>query len=274
MPADEIIKGDSTFTEQPITRITKPGEPVRTKHTFIGPQVGADSFEEYLLNNYNALNLTTQKGTPCVIEFETTDEGLAGEDPSLRVLTEVSWSLEWERELKDIRGHGYFYMSGTSYEIMERIDAAIKKGNARLTDWDAVAAYGHMNDYMKCRLLGINSFILYAPVIRATLTMGRYTNLRVPSASVGKVVAWSDIKLPFPAGEAMTPSVGGIDQPKIHEAIMGGTFQDTLVNEWLVSPIKRDYTRNPQRYNMSFEWLGATAWTKALYDGGTGYPPS
>lgn len=269
----ERILGDNTFTEQPVKRVTAVGSPVRTIRTFIGPQAQADSFETSLKSQYSVLNMNTQKGAPCVIELET-DETPDGTDADARVLAEVVWSLEWEREMKDIRAHGYFHESQVTPKIMEEIDLAIKKGNSSNTDYNAKYSMTHMNTYRDLRLKGINSYIFFAPVVRATLTMGRFTKLKTPRIAAQTIVSWGEITLPFMAGEAMTPSVAGIDQPtSIYYDENSGRWATTDLNEWMLCPVRRGYTRQPKRYEMNFEWLGAEKWNKALYYNGSGSPP-
>lgn len=271
--ANEIVLGVNGFTEQPVRRVYKPGEPIRTIRTFEGPQALSDAKQDEILNSLPVLNLSNQKGVPCVIEVET-DEDPTGQDQDIRVLAEVTWSCDWERDMKDIRGHGYFNESGVSTKYMELIDLAIKKGTASNTDWNTLSGLSHMNDYRECRLKGINSFIAWAPTLRATLVMGRFTKLKTDGIIAGQVIEWSAIKLPQPAAEAKTPQSGGITQPQIYDYVGGGGgWQPKNINQWLVCPVKRGYTRTPRRYELTYEWLGATEWTKALYDGGTGSPP-
>lgn len=284
--ADEVIKGLDEFTEQPLKRSIRIGEPIVTTRTFIGPQAKSDTFAAKLLKDYKVLTMDQQKGTPSIIEI-TTDETLDETDPDLRVLAEVTWSLDWEREMKDLSTHGWFDVaagSGTGGQsakyVMEQIDIAMRsKSGAAGVDWNT--KYGNivnMNDYRDCRLLGINHWISYAPNLKCTLKMGRYTILDVEAVPVSQIIAWTDVKLPFSAASAQTPSAGGINQPTVHSYFgehppTGGTgnvWQNFPVNQWLVSPVRRNFNKSRGIYEMTFEWLGATEWTSFLYDGGSG----
>ena len=273
MPADEVVKGFDGFTEQPQKRIVTPGEPTKLIRTYQGPQHLADTFEEQLRNQYSILKLVNQKGVPATIEIELNEEGDAS-DPDLKTIAEVTWSLNWEREMKDLRSHGWFNVSGAAVGVMEEIDLAIKsKTGAFSTDWDAKSNLTHMNDYRDCKLKGINQYMAFAPTVRATLVMGRYTKLNAPAVMTTQIVGWGDITLPFAAGSAQNPSSGGLDQPVLYEYSAGNvSFMAIPVNQWLVCPVQRNFTRSTKRYEMDFEWLGATAYIGCLYSGGTSEP--
>lgn len=284
-PADEILLGLNEFTEQPIEVVHQQGEPDHIVRTFIGPRSMAADQEATLLSTYPVLSLNSVRSAPTIIKIETSEAvtglggGISPIDPDTLALSQVVWTLDWERDMRDVRSHPWFDTSGVSVSVIEKIDAAIKKGIASVTDWDAAYSVTHMNDYRDTRLRGITQYIAYAPVLRAQVSLTYFSKLHVPAIGEGKVIPWSSINIPFPGGDAYTPVKALIDQPTIHvfggyvhptPGISAGAWGDAPVNEWLVNPLKRGYTRNPPKYDFTFEWLGATTYDQHLYDGGSG----
>jgi hypothetical protein len=278
MPADEVIKGVSEFTEQPLQRVFTTGSPTKTVRTFIGPQALSDAKSLELMLSYEVQTMNTQKGVPAIITIETIEDSLDGSTAETHALAEVTWSLDWEREMKDIKAHGYFTESGVSAGAMEAIDLAIKKGTAAATDWDAAYSMTHLNVYRDLRLLGVNSYMFFAPLVSATLSLGRFTKFKAPKVPCMSVCKWSEISIPLAGGAAYTPEVGGIEQPQvINMEPSGGSYADPTwatidIDDWLKLPVKRNYTRSSKKYDLIFEWLGAESWNKALYYGGKGLP--
>lgn len=290
MPSDETIKGLDVFTEQPVQRTKELGRPWKTTRTFVGPQHLTEG-EEDLLLLLNPLSIKTSKGIPATITIETEDSGGTAQIGEQIAISEVIWELDWERVEKDIRTHGWFIISGstlTYLAIMEEIDLAIKKGIAGFTDYDSKYGVTHMNDYKNCRLQGLDSYIMYSPVVRATVATRSSTPISAPGTSATKIVTWANVKLPIagvtnsPGNPLTTSGSGGIgypkfERPKIHylpNSVGTPTYSDADVNEWMVAPAKAKYEPKSKRWSLVFEWYGAEKWTKCLYDGGSGYPPS
>lgn len=279
MPADEIIKGLDAFTEQPRRREKEPGKPWRTIRSFKGPQHLTEAKEDELLL-LNPLKLETEKGIPATITIETEDSGGNAQVGEQIALSEVIWEEDWDRLEKDIRSHGWFNESGISIEFMEQIDAAIKKGTASLTNWNTLAGLMHLNDYRDCRLQGIDSYVMFSPIIRGTLVTRSSYSIRAPAVQIGKIVPWSEVKLPI-TGALSTPDSAKIDCPKIHYYTFlnippwpADVAHDASVSEWMIAPARVKYNPKTHEWAFVFEWYGAEKWTKCLYDGGTGYPPS
>lgn len=278
---DETVLGVNGFTEQPIEREKNSGTPWKTRRKFAGPQALADAKEDELLLTYAPMSLRTIKGVPCIIEIETEEAGGTAAVSDQTSIAETLWELSWDRMERDIRSHGYFRTSGVSTEYMERIDQAIKKGIAALSDWDTLSGIGHMNDYMNCRLQGIDSYVSYYPILRANVTTTRTTNINMPARHTTQVIAWSSIQLPFGSGTGTTPSGAKIDQPSIYR--YKSTIDDVLgeagwgefaVNQWMIGPSNLRVIRSTKRREYTFEWTGADRWTGCLYNGGTGHPVS
>jgi len=273
MPADEIVKGLNAFTEQPRRRTKKQGGQWTTTRSFLGPQALAAAKEDELLLE-KPLSISTELGVPAKIEIETEDGGGTVEvgsqaERDSTSLRETVWELAWDKLNTDLRDNSYVkYIAGSGNKYTEAVDTAIAKGTASLINWTAL--YGaDVQKYCDCKLQGINSFVQFNPIIRATITASYNTEiLAVPQGHAGQIVLWAAIKIPG----AGTLEHWHINEPTLWVRGEGGRWGATAKLEWMIQPVEKRFVRSTHQWVFVHEWSGAASWCGFLYENGTGTP--
>ena len=276
MPADEVIKGLDGFTEQPVRRSKSQGEQWVTTREFQGPQHLAAGKEDELLL-LSPLSISTTLGVPATITIETEEGGgsveVGPEAQGVRDNTSINetvWELDWNRVETDLRDNSFIkYLAGSGNLFTDTIDAALAKGTASAIDYDTLLGANGYNAYRDCKLRGINSFVEFQPILKATVTASFKTQIELPPVSAGKIIAWNDIALPI--GNAKKPP-NNITQPTLHIRQAGGAWGDPVVDQWMIMPCRKQFVRSSRQWTFGFEWQGAVTYCGFLYDGGLGTP--
>lgn len=262
--SDEVVKGINDFT---LTKQEKQWSKERgwyVRKTYQGPQAMADGVAAILIAA-NADTITIGTGVPCeiVADIPVTPSGY-NEDVSA---TEGAiWELVGEPVERRLESHGKFNNSGSSQAILEMIEQALKDGTSSDTNWDSVyAGLGAFNAYRDLRLMGVDSYQAYTWRVRCVQTVSRLSLLKASFTNVGKIITWSDMKV---------PSSAKFSQPTIHmcKPFNSGSFSDESVNEWLVQPPSVRWQKGIRKWQISQEWIGAVSVSGTLYDGGQQTP--
>jgi hypothetical protein len=265
---DAVVKGTNGFTEQPSRSVYNSGTGTSTVRTFEGPLDEAKIATLVASMKVDGADtVETARGWPTIITATFAD----GNEES------AEWTLEPYDLSKELGTHGIFNTSGTSPEAMAMIDAKIKKGDVKNTDWaqmviDAALAMGEANAYAKLRCQGVDSYLTFGFVLRKVVIVGQsntvYMQTQATAAEMaGKIISWEAIGVPEDAG---------INQPSLylHSVLVGGEWGYVPVNEWLVKPTALRYRRvgRARTRELSQDFIGAVKWSETLYDGGTGSP--
>lgn len=274
MPADEVIKGVNGFTEQPIERVRRLGEVMKTIRRWEGPQALADAF---MVGVHNAqggsfpsvppVSLRLKKGVPATIEAEYVGDG---DQTIVDMPDQDSLSQEeavWEQVPADlekpIETHGFYNLSGFTPAILETINTAIRKGVAGATNWDSLFGNFNFNSFRNHKLRGMDTYIPQSYIVRQTITTTSLSFILQPAVPAGKIITYAQIFIPISAH---------FQQPKTHQYLQTGQWDDVLVNEWMVKAPSVTWSRSKRLWTLQREWWGAEKWSGALYHGGSYVP--
>jgi hypothetical protein len=288
---DAVVKGSSSFTEQPKQTRWTPERGYHHVRVFHGPlnETTIAALVATLTGTSAEINIA--RGWPTVVEAAVATSYTDGADDTLTdVLNNAEWSLEPYDLQKTLGTHGKFNSSGASPMGLAVMDAEIRRGVAYGVDYETRYAEGptsNYNDYRDLRGKAVDEWLTWGYVLRRTLTMdhrsGIASRLQLMSQNQGRVVAWSAIQV---------PSAALIQQPWVRMYCQGAmglpaaafrpetpsstqpAWCNLWFNEWLVKPPAIRYSRSgrTRQRQVVQEYLGAIQWSATLYDGGTGVP--
>jgi hypothetical protein len=263
------------------------GQGWRHVYTYEGPESGRVA-RELVLVAAGAVNVDGQAGTPARIVASFPDDANETNAPTQALDTESEWSLTSSDLGKELGTHGKFNPSASSPTVLAKIDEALRKGVADLTDWDAsYGATGNYNAYMKLRGMGVKEWETEYFLLRRTVVVERggtaeqliAAQLENPSgvSIVGKIISWTDIGV---------PSFARIPQPYIHIYVGNGQgtppgitgaipgWFDVKIGQWKVQSPQLTFQSvgRVKKRRIEFAWKGAVQYSSTLYDGGTATP--
>jgi len=262
------------------------------RETWQGPEAGFEAKIDALLAQSPApIGLDTTRNAPvCTITatFARTPTGITW-DETESAEAEAEWRLIPFDVQKDLATHGAFLESGDSFEVIPKIDAAIRAGTAGDTDWETDYPDGSLYDsYRDLKSIGVRNWLTTGFTLRKSLAVADESVagdlIQFDQDNANKIVTWN-------AATTKMPASSGIEQPWAHIFIgtaqnlgnlqfkndNGGTFVgwcDVYFDQWMVKPPRLGYRKvgRVRKRLIEQEWVGALFWSQTLYDGGLGTP--
>lgn len=229
---------------------------------YLGPRSGADTQIATLLAA-GAVDMTVDReGEPCEIVALFNNITVAGTTPDQDPDSTAVWELLANPNPKDLRAFKAWNQSGSNAEALEKIDQAIRDGSAYSTDWGSAYPSFSYESYKQLRLLGVDSFLRVAFVIRKSYQTVSSSSISRAQKDALRVFAYSDV---------IAGSQVRWDPPEIQE--YNGTAWETIkINQWLkMYPVMR-YSPSTHKTEITIEWLGDEKWSGTLYQGGSATP--
>lgn len=260
---DYVVIGKNEMTEQPLRKRYSDGKWQLIK-SWRGPASLVDDKVTDVQSAESPEDIDVDVQPAATIAIAIGDANAGNVDDT------AIWELLGQDLEKPLALHPYYNKSGASTDYIEEADEAIRKGIARITDWDTLHAGFNIQHYVDCRLRGIDSYITSTYIVRKSVTFTTKTAYKAEFASAkdipGKVIAWTDLEIPASAK---------FDQPQVHTAYFDGSWKwkDLALNEWLVKSPQVRWHKGQRIWEVTREWWGAEKWLKYIYDGGT-YEPS
>jgi hypothetical protein len=243
------VLGTKEFTAQPLKRSYVRGEGWTETQEWKGPPDKAEAKESELVA-LDPSEIDSVRGTP--IATITVTNKPDDQDPE----TTAVWELIPSHLDKPLATHPAFAQSGVSAETIEEIEHAIMKGTAKKTNWNTESGLPFANDYRDLRLMGVESYRIFAYTIRKSFVISDKSAYQVKFTDVGKVIPYTAIGLP----------TVNWDQPG-YVKWDGSTASIVTIDQWLVYAPRVRYEK--RKYSVEYEWLGAEKWYSALYQGGS-----
>lgn len=248
--------GATGFQETPSRRRYERSRGWVTIRSWEGPPSELNSFANYVVG-LDPLDINTNGGVPSRVEASFADDD-DDDDPVQQAEDTAIWELIPTEMDKPLGTHPAFSTTGACIDIIEQIEAAIKKGNATDTDWDQAEAE-FMNDYMNFRIKGVQSFRCWSYIIRKTISVGNEVELRAEEINTQKIIPYSEIGIPTDVKWA---------QPTLRWWNGRAAEVKSLpIEYWLAAPPTIKYSR--KKYDVVKYWTGAVKWYATLYEGGT-----
>lgn len=229
---------------------------------YLGPRSGADT-QIATLQAAGAVDLSVDRdGEPCEIVALFNDVAVAGTTPDQDPDSTAVWELIANPNPKDLRSFKVWNQSGSNAEAIEKIDQAIRDGSAYSTDWgSAYPGFGY-ETYKKLRLLGVDSYLRVAFVLRKTYSTTSISSVRAAQLNALKVMSYS---------QALGAASVRWEAPSIREWD-GTAWAQISIDQWLkMYPVMR-YDQASKKTEITIEWLGDEKWSGTLYDGGLADP--
>jgi len=242
------ILGSQEVIEQPKRKRMVRGKGWQTVRSWQGTRAAIEAFKTSAdLDDSEDVQISTSRGVSTLeATFPYDADNEASRDPG--EMEEV-WEVDFQELQKPIGTHTFLNdLGSTRAAKLAEADAAIADGTAA-----ALLAAGttaaSIKKYLRLRLTGIDTYVVFSPVVQRTIKCGRRVDVKAASAGVGSVVKTSSLPAPKDMLYVVPSSWEWLKQgPKVQQV--------------------------PGGWQIIESWVGAEKWMADLYSGGTGQPSS